>query len=99
MTAFKKTLLAWSTIMATGLGAIALSVYHSPWFVVPLAAVAYGGHRLLRSVVCRNCGAPVSFEGDQSRTRFRPPSAFRRTHCAKCGFDLDRPKGAGRGPD
>ena len=99
MTAYKRNLLAWTAIMATGLGAIALSVYHSPWFVVPLAGVAYGGHRLLRSVVCPNCGAAVSFEGDKSRTRFRPPGVLLRTHCATCSFDLDRPKGAGRGPD
>ena len=90
MTTYKQNLVAWGCIVLTGFVLIALSIYASTWFIVPFVLLLYGSHLLLRRIVCQSCGQPVTYEGDTEKSRFLPPTAFLRTHCAKCGWDLDK---------
>lgn len=89
MTTYKRNVSAWAIVIVGGFASILLTVYVSKWFIAPLAVVVYGSHIVLRRIVCPNCGTPVTYEGEGAWERFRPPSAFLRKRCAKCGWDLN----------
>lgn len=88
MSALNRNRFAWAVIMLTGFCLVLAAMYLSAWFVVPLFAIAFGAHLILRRIVCPNCGAPLTFEGNRLVDRFAPPSGWMRKTCAACGWDL-----------
>ena len=88
MTAVNKNRFAWAGILVAslcfGLGAM----YLSAWFVVPFFVNVFGAHLILRGIVCPNCGASLTFEGQGLVDRLGVPSAWTRKNCAACGWDL-----------
>ncbi len=88
MTAYKKNLAAWLAIMISGIFWIALALYVSNWFLVPFIATVFLSRLVLIRVTCPNCGTPLIYEGEGVYRRFRPPTAFFRKKCARCGWNL-----------
>lgn len=89
MTAYKKNLLSWACLMGVALLSILGGLYISTWFIGLLVAVILTGRFVLNKVTCPNCGTPVTYEGEAVINRIRPPLAFLRRKCAKCGWELD----------
>ena len=67
-------------------------MYLTVWFIVLFSIIIYSGHYFLNKILCPNCDTPLTYEGDDKGllTKYRPPTAFLRKKCAKCGWDLNK---------
>jgi hypothetical protein len=90
MTAYKKNLLAWACIMVSAFSIGCAALYISNWFLIPFAIIIYTANFFLKKITCPNCETPVTYEGEGAFSSIRIPSAFFRTKCANCGWDLDK---------
>ena len=88
MTAYRKNLLAWIAIMATGLTLGLAGLYVSQWFLVAFILFIYIPQFLLERITCPKCGTPVTYQGTFFGKRIR--GGFIRRACQECGWDLDR---------
>jgi ribosomal protein S27AE len=90
MTAYKQNMYAWVVFIGLGFIFILAALYFSNWFLAPLLFFVFGGHLVFDKIICPKCSTPVNDKGDGAFARFRPPAAFLRKKCVRCGWDLDK---------
>lgn len=93
MSTYRKNVIAWIAIISTALFLGLAAMYLSEWFSILFFSVVLSAHVILKKITCPRCGMPLTYEGDNhqgplAKLGLPLPSAFFRTHCANCGFDL-----------
>jgi hypothetical protein len=86
---FQRNFLAWSSVILLCLIFMALGLYVSQWFVLPVFLILFGSLPLLNSIVCPRCGTSLNAPG--YLLGIPVPSGWRRKKCTKCGLDLTKP--------
>lgn len=94
MTAYKKNVWAWVCVMGLLFALGLAGLYLSSWLFVPFLIIVVTAYQVFNRITCPSCGTPLTYEGDNQRegpfAKFGVPSAWFRTKCAKCHWDLNK---------